>query len=371
MTDPARPFSPHLVTVFGGSGFLGQYVVNALAKRNYRVRIAVRRPHASRVPQNFGMVGQVHSVQANLRYPDSVRQAVHGAGVVVNLVGVLQSNGAQTFEAVHAEGARTVAEAAGAAGARVIHVSALGADPGSESAYARSKAEAEAAVLEAGPDAIVFRPSVLFGRGDSFFNRFAALSRMLPVLPLVGADTRFQPVFAGDVATAIGKAADGAVPGGRVYELGGPEVKTLRELVTYLLHVIERKRLIIQVPPSLGRAQAAVMEVLDLMTLGLLPDEFKLTRDQVLLLRHDNVVSASALRDGRTLEGLGIAPTTIEAIVPAYLMRFRKTGQFDVDRNAPFESPSPDVIAPESAGAGSQFQPGRGAGPAIGDRSSG
>jgi NADH dehydrogenase len=369
MTDPARPFSPHLVTVFGGSGFLGQYVVNALAKRNYRVRIAVRRPNAARLPQNFGMVGQVHTVQANLRYPDSVRQAVHGAGIVVNLVGVLQPAGAQTFETVHAEGARTVAEAAAAAGARVIHLSALGVDLASESAYARSKAEGEAAVMEAGPDAIVFRPSLMFGRGDSFFNRFAALSRMLPVLPLAGADTRFQPVFAGDVATAIAQGADGAVPVGRIYELGGPEVKTLCELVAYMLEVIERKRPIVSVPPSLARAQAAVMEVLDLVTLGLLPDEFKLTRDQVLLLRRDNVVSDSARRDGRTLEGLGITPTTIQAIVPAYLMRFRKTGQFDLDRNARFESASPDVIAPESAGPGSQFQPGLGAGPAIGKRS--
>lgn len=367
MTDPARPFSPQLVTVFGGSGFLGHCVVNALAKGHYRVRVAVRRPHTAGLLQNYGSVGQVHTVQANLRYPASVAQAVQGAGLVINLVGILQPSGSQTFDTVHADGARTVAEAAAAAGARLIHVSALGADLASESEYARSKAEGELAVKRARPDAIILRPSLVFGPGDSFFNRFAFLSRLLPVLPLAGADTHFQPVFAGDVATAIARAADGTVAGGRTYELGGPETRTLRELVTYMLRVIERKRLILPLPLPLARAQATLLEALDFTTLGLVPDQFKLTRDQVMLLQRDNVVSDAARRDGRTLEGIGITPTTMEAVVPSYLVRFRRRGQFDRDRSAAFESPAPDTIAPESAGARSGFQPGRGSGPAIGE----
>jgi uncharacterized protein YbjT (DUF2867 family) len=363
MTDPARPFSPQLVTVFGGSGFLGDYVVNALAKRNYRVRVAVRRPNMAGVPQVFGMVGQVQAVQANLRFPSSVAQAVRGADAVVNLVGILQPKGAQTFEAVQSDGARTVAEAAAAVGARLIHVSALGADLASGSAYARSKAQGEVAARKACPEAVVFRPSLMFGAGDSFFNRFATLSRMLPVLPLAGAETRFQPVYAADVAEAIALAVDGAVAGG-TYELGGPEIRTLRELVAYMLEVVERKRLIVSLPPSLARLQASVMEALDLVTLGLLPDAFKLTRDQVVLLQRDNVVSEAAIKEGRTLEGIGIVPTALEGTVPSYLVRFRKRGQFE--RNAGFPSAAPDDLAPESAGAGSQFQPRRGSGPAIG-----
>ncbi len=362
MTDPARPFE--LVTVFGGSGFLGEYVVNALAKRGYRVRVAVRRPNAARTPEVFGMVGQVQAVQANLRYPESVRQAVRGADAVVNLVGILQRSGAQTFGAVQAEGARCVAEAAAAVGARLVHVSALGANLGSDSAYARSKAEGEAAVKTVRPDAIIVRPSLLFGPGDSFFNRFATLARMLPVLPLAGADTRFQPVYAADVAEAIARGVDGTAPVGRTYELGGPEIGTLRELVAYMLAVIERKRIVVALPQSVARLQATVMEAIDLVSLGLMPDEFKLTRDQVILLQRDNVVSDAAVAEGRTLEGLGIAPTAMEAIVPSYLVRFRKRGQFE--RTPAFESPAPDDLAPISAGPGSQFQPGRASGPAIG-----
>ena len=367
MTDPARPFSPQLVTVFGGSGFLGHYVVNALAKRNLRVRVAVRRPHKAGLLQNYGAVGQVHAMQANLRHPASVARAVQGASAVVNLVGILQPRGAQSFDAVHVEGARIVAEAAAAAGARVVHVSALGADLASNSAYARSKAEGEVAVKKADPNAVVLRPSVLFGVGDGFFNRFASLGRMLPVLPLAGAETRFQPVSAGDVANAIARAAEGAIGGGLTYELGGPEIRTLRELVAYTLKVTERKRLILPLPPTAARLQATLLEALDFALLGLVPNQFKLTRDQVALLQRDNVVSQAALRDGRTLEGLGIAATGFEALVPTYLVRFRKTGQFDIDRGASFSSSAPDDLAPRSAGAGSEFEPGRASGPAIGE----
>jgi len=351
MTDPARPFE--LVTVFGGSGFLGEYVVNALAKRNYRIRVAVRSPNTARTPQVFGMVGQVQAVAANLRSRDQVARAVRGAGAVVNLVGILQPSGAQTFAAVQAEGAETVAEAAAAAGARLVHISALGADLASGSAYARSKAEGEVAVKRARPDAVVLRPSLIFGPGDSFFNRFAALSRMLPVLPLAGADTRFQPVYAGDVAEAVVRAVDGAVPAGRTYELGGPETRTLRELVDYMLETVERKRIVVSLPPRLARMQATLLEALDLVTLGLLPNDLKLTRDQVVLLQQDNVVSEAAVAEGRTLPGLGIAPTAMEAIVPSYLVRFRQRGQFD--RNAGVDSATPDDLKPRSTSPGPDF----------------
>src|SRR5215212_9605395 len=256
MTDPAWPLSPQIATVFGGSGFLGRAVVAVLARKNFRIRVAVRRPNLAGNVQPFGFPGQIHPVQANLRFPDSVTDAVRGASVVINLVGVLRQKGRQSFEAVHAEGARRVAGAAAAAGARLIHVSALGADPASGSAYARTKAEAEAAVRAAVPDAVILRPSVVFGPGDGFFNRFGALARLLPVLPLAGAETRFQPVFVGDVARAIAQAVDGAVLGGRTYELGGPEVKSLREIVEYVLEVTGRRRRLMALPASAARTQA-------------------------------------------------------------------------------------------------------------------
>src|SRR5690606_12880292 len=222
----------------------------------------------------------------------------------------------QSFEAVHAQAPQVIAEAA-KPGTTIVHVSALGADPQSESAYARSKAAGEAALLKARPDAIIIRPSLMFGPGDGLFTRFASLARALPVLPLAGADTRFQPVYAGDVAAAIVKAVDGAVPGGRIYEFGGPEIKTLREIVEYVLEATERKRAIVPVSAGLGRIQGSVVCFLDKILLGLLPNELSMTRDQALMLEKDNVVSEDAIREGRTLQGLGITPTTIEAIVPA------------------------------------------------------
>ncbi len=326
--------SQQLVTVFGGSGFVGRHVVRALVKRGYRVRVAVRRPDLAGFLQPLGMVGQIHAVQANLRYPDSVAAAVKGASAVVNLVGILQEGGRQNFAAVQANGARVIAQACAAAGiARLVHVSAIGADAGSKSLYARSKAEGEAAVLAAVPGAVILRPSIVFGPEDGFFNRFAALARMLPALPLVGGgDTRFQPVFVGDVAEAVARGVDGVVTGGRIYELGGPEEKSFRELLAYICEVTDRKRLLLPLPFPLARIQAGVFEILDTLTLGLLPDAIKLTRDQVTLLESDNVVSAAAVAEGRSFEGLGIAPVSVEAIVPSYLWRFRKTGQFDTAR---------------------------------------
>ena len=371
MTDPARPLSPEIVTIFGGSGFLGRSVVAALVRRNYRMRVAVRRPNLAGNVQPFGFPGQIHPVQANLRYPESVARAVRGAAVVINLVGILRPSGRQTFEAVHAGGAQAVAEAAAKAGARLIHVSALGADSASASVYARTKAQGEAAVLAARPDAVIFRPSVLFGQDDDFFNRFGTLARLLPILPLAGAETRFQPVFVGDVARAIANAVDGAVPGGRTYELGGPEVKTLREIVEYVLAATGRRRRILALPASAARKQAFVLELAHLLSLGIMPEELLLTRDQVALLERDNVVSPEAVAEGRTLQALGITPTTIEAVVPEYLVRFRKTGQFDAQRNARFGSATPDDLAAASTGPASGFHPGAAPGPALGERAAG
>ena len=309
-----------LVTVFGGSGFLGRHLVRALAREGYRVRPAVRRPDLAFHLQPLGRVGQIHAVQANLRYPGSVEAAVRDADVVINLVAVLYERGKQTFEAVQAEGASTVARAAAAAGARLIHVSALGADPDSPSLYARTKAAGEAAVLATVPDATIFRPSIIFGPEDDFFNRFASMARLSPFLPLIGGGaTKFQPVFVGDVAQAILKATGGAAKGGTIYELGGPEVRSFKQLMEYVLAVTERKRLLLPIPFGLARLQAHILK--------LLPTPL-LTPDQVESLRADNIVSDAAKAEGRTLAELGIEPAALEAIVPSYLWRFRKTGQF-------------------------------------------
>jgi uncharacterized protein YbjT (DUF2867 family) len=312
-----------LVTVFGGSGFLGRHVVRALANNGYRIRVAVRRPELCGYLRPMGKVGQIHAVQANLRYPQSIAAALRNADVAVNLVGILFERGPQRFDAIQAAGAEAVALAAESAGARLVHVSAIGADANSPSHYAQSKAEGERRVLAAAPAAIVVRPSIVFGPEDDFFNRFAALARIAPALPLVGGGhTRFQPVFAGDVAEAIALAVDGAAKPGTIYEIGGPEVRTFRQLMEFILDTIERRRLLLPVPFALMKLQAMFAQFLP---------KPPITPDQVELLRRDNVVSDEARSDGRTLEALGIIPDTIEAIVPSYLWRFRKTGQFDPD----------------------------------------
>lgn len=310
-----------LVTVFGGSGFLGRHVVRALAKRDYRVRVGVRRPELAGYLQTPGRVGQIHAVQANLRYPDSVAAAMRGSQVAINLVGVLSQSGAQTFDAVMAKGAETVAKAAADAGAQLVHVSAIGADAESPSAYARAKAAGETAVFAAVPSATVLRPSVMFGPEDEFANRFAALARMSPVLPLIGGgETKLQPAYVGDVATAVADAVDGKTKAGAVYELGGPEVLSMREIMQIILRVTERERPLVSLPFGLARFKA--------MFLQFAPGALKLTPDQVELLKVDNVVSDAAKAAGLTLEGLGITPDSMEAVVPQYLWRFRKTGQF-------------------------------------------
>jgi uncharacterized protein YbjT (DUF2867 family) len=311
-----------LITVFGGSGFLGRHLVRALAKRHYRIRVAVRRPDLAHHLQPLGRVGQIHAVQANVRYPQSVDAAVRDADVVVNLTGILYESGRQGFDAVQSFGAEQIALAAAAHGARMVHVSAIGADENSPSLYARSKAAGESAVLAAVPGATVFRPSIVFGPEDEFFNKFAAMARFLPALPLIGGgETRFQPVFVGDVAEAMARAVDGDARPGAVYELGGPEVQTFKALMEYVLATIERKRLLIPVPFPLARLKAQFLQFM--------PNPL-LTPDQVELLKGDNIVSAAASRDGRTLKGLGIEATAMEVVVPTYLWRFRKTGQFRV-----------------------------------------
>lgn len=309
-----------LVTVFGGSGFLGRNVVRALCKRDYRVRVAVRRPELAGYLQPSGRLGQVHTVQANLRYPASVEAAVRDSHVVINLVGVLAESGGQTFDAVQAKGAETVAKAAAAAGASLVHVSAIGADAESPSRYAKAKAAGEAAVTAAVPSATIFRPSVMFGPEDQFTNRFAALARMSPVLPLIGGQTKMQPVYVGDVATAIADAVDGKAKPGATYELGGPEVLTMREIIEATVEIANRKPMLVPLSFGLARLNAAFLQFA--------PGALKLTPDQVTLLERDNVVSDAAKAAGLTLEGLGITPDSLEAIAPQYLWRFRPAGQF-------------------------------------------
>ena len=311
-----------LITIYGGSGFIGRNVVRALAKTGARMRIAVRRPELAGFLQPLGGVGQIIPVQANVRYPESLLAPANGADAVINLVGILAPSGKQTFKSVQDEGARHVAEAALAAGAKVlIHGSAIGADPNSPSVYARTKAAGEQAVREIFPDAVITRPSVVFGPGDGFFTRFAALARIAPALPLIGGGkTRFQPVFVGDVAKAMQAAITGQARPGSIYELGGPEILTMKEVMERVLTYTMRKRWLVPLPFPLAKLQGAMLQIL--------PNP-PLTLDQVRLLEKDNVVSEAAKRDHRTLEGLGIVdPVAIEAVVPDYLEQYRPKGQF-------------------------------------------
>jgi uncharacterized protein YbjT (DUF2867 family) len=310
---------PKLVAVFGGDGFVGRHTVRALARRGYRIRVACRRPDLAGFLQPLGNLGQIHAIQANVRHRWSIDRAVVGADHVVNATGILYESGRQTFSSVQALGAREVAEAARAQGVGLTHMSAIGASADSESAYARAKAEGEAAVLDTVLNAVILRPSIIFGPEDQFFNRFANMARYTPALPLIGGGhTRFQPVYVGDVAEVIARSVDGALAGG-VYELGGPEIVTFRECLQRVLNIIDRKRLLLPVPWPLAYLQAAV--------LGLLPKPL-LTSDQVTLLKADNIVSPEAEQAGRTLAGLGITPQSLDAILPTYLWRFRPAGQF-------------------------------------------
>ena len=320
--------SDHLITVIGGSGFIGRHVVRALAKRGYRIRVACRRPDLAGHTQTSGTPGQVMPVQCNLRYPASVAAACDGAMAVINLPGVLYGSGAQSFDAVHAFGAEAAAKAAKVAGAKVfIQMSAIGADPKSTSAYGRTKAEGEARAKAQFPGAIILRPSIVFGPEDGFFNLFAGLARVSPVLPLIGGGTtKFEPVFVGDVAEAVACLVDRGDANGLTYELGGPDRRSFRELMEFTLETIGRKRLLVPVPWAVAKIQGLV--------LGMLPKPL-LTADQVELLKVDNVVSPAAIKSHRTLEGLGITARGIDGIVPSYLYRYRREGQFTAPSGTP------------------------------------
>jgi len=306
-----------LATIFGGSGFLGRYAVRALAKEGYRIRVAVRQPSLANYLIPMGGVGQIQLVKCNVTNPDAVAAAVRGASGVINLVGVLQESGRQRFAALHTQAAGIIARAAKSAGARsLVHMSSAGVDANSDSSYARTKADGERQVREAFPDAAILRPSIVFGPEDNFFNRFAAMASMSPVLPLIGGGrTRFQPVYVGDVAAAIESCVGDAATRGKTFELGGPTIYTFRELMELTLRETGRRCWLVTLPYALATLQATLLQFLP---------NAPLTPDQVRLLKHDNVVSEGAL----TLAELGIEPETVEAVVPMYLWRFRREGQY-------------------------------------------
>lgn len=317
-----------LVTIYGGSGFVGRHIARRMAKQGWRVRVAVRRPNEALFVKPYGTVGQVEPFPCNVRDDASVAAALQGADAVVNCVGILGEHRKNTFDAVQTDGAERIARLAAENGvASMVHVSAIGADADSASEYAQSKAAGEAAVLAHMPDAMILRPSVIFGQDDGFYNRFASLARFGPVLPIVGAETRFQPVYVDDVAAAAVKGILGEASG--VYELGGPDVGTLRGFVNETLDVINRKRLVINMPFWMARLMAFGFDLMQTVLMGMIENKV-LTRDQVKLLQEDNVVSD----DASTLADLGIRPTNTEAVLPTYLWRFRPSGQFDAIKDS-------------------------------------
>lgn len=313
-----------LVTIFGGSGFVGRYIARRMAKEGWRVRVAVRRPNEAQFVKPYGAVGQVEPVFCNIRDDNSVREVLGGADAVVNCVGILNETGKSTFGALQADGAGRIARLAAEAGIkRMVHLSAIGANAGSDSSYARTKAEGEAAVLAHQPDAVILRPSIIFGPEDMFFNRFASMATMGPILPVIGADTLFQPVYVDNVAEAAAKAVLGqAQPG--VYELGGPEVSSFRDLMGQMLGVIRRRRLVLNIPFFFARFMGWSLDMVQKFTGGLIENKM-ITRDQVRNLRQDNVVSDGA----RGLGDLGIMPVATGAVLADFLWRFRPNGQYD------------------------------------------
>ncbi|MBP9950810.1 MAG: complex I NDUFA9 subunit family protein [Cypionkella sp.] len=311
-----------LVTIYGGSGFVGRYIARRMAKAGWRVRVAVRRPNEALFVRPYGVVGQVEPVLCNIRDDASVALAMQGADAVVNCVGTFDRGGRNNFDAVQNSGAARIARLAAQAGiGAMVHISAIGADVNGASLYARSKGAGEAAVLAAFPRAMILRPSVIFGAEDGFFNRFAGMARMGPILPLVGGNTRFQPVYVDDVAQAAVAGITGQAVG--IYELGGPEIDSLRGLVNRMLGVIRRQRLVINLPFLVGSIMGAVLDIGSAMTLRLFPNKI-LTRDQVASLRSDNVVSAGA----KTLTDLGITATPMAAVIEEYLWPYRPSGQY-------------------------------------------
>ena len=311
-----------LVTIYGGSGFLGRYIARRLAKAGWRVRVAVRNPNEAMFVRPYGAVGQVEPVFCNIRDDASVLSVMTGADAVVNCVGVLDSIGRNTFEAVQAEGAERIARLAAANGvARMVHVSAIGANEEGESEYARTKAAGEAGVLQHMPNAMILRPSIMFGQDDGFFNRFAGMSRFGPVLPVVGAETKFQTVYVDDVAAAAVMGVEGQAQG--VFELGGPDVNTFRELMDQMLQVVRRRRLVLNIPFWIAKVMAFGFKVGRVLSLGLVRGP--ITADQVENLKVDNVVADGA----KGFAELGIVPTAMETVLPDYLWRFRPSGQYD------------------------------------------
>lgn len=312
-----------LVTIYGGSGFVGRYIARRMAKEGWRVRVAVRRPNEAMFVKPYGVVGQVEPVLCNIRDEASVADAMRGADAVVNCVGILAESGKNLFEAVQAEGAERVARQAKVSGiATMVHISAIGADSDSDSDYARTKALGEAGVLKNIPNAVILRPSVIFGAEDGFFNRFAGMSRMGPILLVVGAGTKLQPVYVDDVARAAVLGVTGAAPAG-VYELGGPDVSTIRALMGQMLTVIRRRKLVLNIPFWLASIMGFGFDMIQKVSLGLIPAQ--LTRDQVRNLRHDNIVSS----DANSFAELGLTPTALDVVLPDYLWRFRPSGQYD------------------------------------------
>lgn len=308
---------PNLVTVFGGSGFVGRTIVQELARAGAKVRVAVRDPEAAMSLRPMGDVGQVTPIQANVRDQASIDAAIQGADAVVNLVGILYQSGAQTFDEIHTKAAERIALSAAKAGVTsFLHLSAIGADPEAEAHYAKSKGRGEQAVLAAFSAATILRPSIVFGPGDGFFNRFAAMAGIAPMLPLIGGgETKFQPVYVGDVARAALKVLSDPSCQGQIYELGGPEVQTFRSLLQTMLTYVGRDTPLVSIPFPLAMIKAALLE---------LAPKPLLTRDQVLLLKSDNVVSEGA----KGLDALGVTPTPVEAILPTYMDVYRTGGRF-------------------------------------------
>lgn len=327
------PMSNELIVVFGGSGFIGRHVVKQLARKGYRVRVPMRRPHLGQDLRVLGDVGQIHLMQANVRFPDSVAAALDGADGVVNLVGVLYEQGRQGFDAMHVGAADTIAKAAKAAGIKkVVQISAIGADARAKSKYARSKAAGERAVRDAVPTAVVLRPSIVFGPEDNFFNRFADMAKFAPLLPLIGGGkTKFQPVHVQDVADAAVAALSRPDAQGRTYELGGPKVYTFRQLLDFVQTTINRKRGYLGLPIFLARPLGMLASIGS----KVIPIPPPFTGDQVELLKSHNIVGASGDKAVGTIADLGVAPLeTVESIVPSYLWRFRPYGQFQTKQTA-------------------------------------
>ena len=310
-----------LATVYGGSGFVGRYIVRRLAREGWRVRVAVRRPNEAIFLKPYGVVGQVEPVLCNIRDDASVRQVMEGADAVVNCVGTFDKGGKNNFDAVQHEGAERIARIATELGVdRLVHLSAIGADVDSETLYGQSKGLGEEGILQHFPSAMVLRPSVVFGPEDQFFNRFASMSRLGPILPVIGAHTKFQPVYVDDVAQAAMAGIEGA---SGIYELGGPDVNTFKELMQEMLAVIRRRRLVLNIPFFAGAIMGTSFDILSAISGGLIKGP--VTRDQVRSLAQDNVVSEGA----KGLSDLGIKPTAMEAVLPSYLWRFRPSGQYD------------------------------------------